>query len=93
MASKITPRLNRLLRYVNDDTITEVAYQSFRKYTPVRSGNAKRNTKKSGHSVLADYPYATRLEEGYSKQAPDGMTIPTIEDIRKYINKKMGSKL
>lgn len=93
MASKIVLRLNRLSRYVNDNTITDVAYQSFRKYTPVKTGNAKRNTKKSGDSVVADYIYATRLDQGYSKQAPDGMTKPTIQDIRAYVNKKMGSKL
>lgn len=43
-------------------------------YTP---GNARRNTKLTRDSIEADYPYAERLDSGWSKQAPDGMTKPT----------------
>ena len=37
--------------------------------------------------------YAQRLEEGYSSQAPKGMTEPTIEDIRDYVYKKTGVQI
>ena len=93
MAGNISNRLNRVLRVCNEKAITEVAYKSFRDYTPYNTGNAYRNTKKTGNSINADYPYAGRLDEGYSNQAPDGMTIPTIKDIRKYISKTLGVKI
>jgi len=55
--------------------------------TPVQSGYARRNTKKKGNAIVADYPYADRLNQGYSKQAPDGFTEPTIEQLRKEADK------
>jgi len=45
-------------------------------YTP---GNARRSTKQTKNGIEADYPYAERLDEGWSKQAPKGMTNPTLE--------------
>lgn len=86
-------RLNKVLDAVNDRTITDVAYKAFVKNTPIRSGNARRNTKKSNNSIDANYAYAQRLEEGWSKQAPKGMTEPTIEEIRNYVYQKTGIRI
>lgn len=44
--------------------------------TPIKSGNARRNTSLSGNSIIANYPYAERLDNGWSEQAPNGMTKP-----------------
>lgn len=58
----------------------------FRSITPIRSGNARRNTRLQGKNVIiGDYPYAERLDQGYSDQAPEGMTQPTEQ----WINKKL----
>ena len=65
------------------DTIQDQAYQYFRDHTPIRSGNAQRNTVKRGDAIVAAYPYAGRLDEGYSSQARNGMTQPTIDYIQK----------
>lgn len=66
--------------YLND--AAEVYYQEVRKVTPVKSGNAKRNWSKSSSKdsfvVENRVPYIERLEEGWSKQAPRGMTRPTL---------------
>jgi len=64
-------------------TIQDQAYQYFRDHTPIRSGNARRNTVQKGDAIVAAYPYAGRLDEGYSRQAPDGMTNPTVNYIEK----------
>lgn len=49
----------------------------FRSLTPIKSGNARRNTNlKNNNTIQATYPYAERLDDGYSKQAPQGMTKP-----------------
>ena len=65
------------------DKIQDQAYQYFRDHTPIRSGNARRNTVQRGDAIQAAYPYAGRLDDGYSRQAPDGMTQPTIDYIEK----------
>lgn len=63
-------------------------YQAFvywRSITPKRTGAARRRTTLSRKTIMASYPYATRLDEGYSRQAPDGMSAPTGRHIRRLI--------
>jgi hypothetical protein len=54
------------------------AVKEFRSLTPIRTGNARMNTELSGNNtkILALYPYASRLNNGWSHQAPNGMTKP-----------------
>lgn len=61
------------------------AYDYFKEKTPQRSGNARNKTRLSRDSIIANYPYAQRLDEGWSKQAPDGMVDPTIDHIEKVL--------
>jgi tRNA G10 N-methylase Trm11 len=61
--------------------IPQEAYEYFRDITPIRTGNARRKTKLQNDAIVADYPYGKRLDEGYSPQAPRGMSKPTIEHI------------
>jgi hypothetical protein len=78
--------------------IAEDAYDFFVKETPIRTGNARRNTylTRDRSQIVADYPYAKRLDEGYSKQSPQGMTGPTEDYIesrlQSYINNNDRSK-
>ena len=67
----------------------------YKKNTPVAGGNARRNTKRVGNSVVGDYAYAGVLDDGlfpnppkagtgktqggYSTQAKRGMATPTLE--------------
>jgi hypothetical protein len=51
--------------------------------TPAQSGHARNNTIRKGNKIVADYAYAGRLDEGYSKQAPNGFTEPTIKQLSK----------
>ena len=70
--------------------IDNAGYPTFYKETPVRTGNARRNTLKTNTSIYADYPYAQRLDNGYSKQSPKGMVKPTLAAIQAYIKKILG---
>lgn len=58
----------------------------FKNATPVRSGAARSRTRTVGEKISADYGYAGRLDEGYSKQAPDGMSDPTINHFDKQVD-------
>jgi len=93
MASNIVNRLNNVLDALDDDKIAKFAYREFVSNTPIRSGNARRKTRVNGNSIDANYPYAQRLEEGYSKQAPKGMTEPTIEAVREYVYQQTGVRI
>lgn len=65
--------------------------------TPIDSGNARRNTylaqNTTGNAkIRSHYPYAVRLDTGWSKQAPRGFTQPALEWLRKRIRQIFGRK-
>lgn len=74
------------------DRIVKQAYQFFVDKTPIRSGNARRKTKLNDKTIEANYPYAQRLDEGYSKQAPKGMVDPTLREIDRLIRAELRKK-
>jgi hypothetical protein len=55
--------------------------------TPKRSGDAKKKTKLKGDTIHANYPYAKRLDEGWSKQAPNGISEPTEKALDEHLDK------
>jgi hypothetical protein len=59
--------------------------------TPIDTGNARSRTSLSGNTINASYPYAQRLDQGYSKQAPRGMVAPT-EQYAQQLAKKITGK-
>jgi hypothetical protein len=68
------------------------AFSEFVKDTPIRSGNARRKTRLSGNKIVAGYNYAQKLDEGFSKQAPDGMTKPTEQFVEKRMTEILRKK-
>jgi hypothetical protein len=107
MAKNCIKRLNKVLDTLDNDEVSDLAFNYYRNNTPLgnprlwkskapknyRPGNAKRRTRKTGNDIDANYAYAVRLDNGWSKQAPNGMTEPTIEHIRKYVLQKLGVKI
>lgn len=83
--SKIKLRLGEVDRQVN--RIKDFAAEEFRSITPIRTGNARNKTRRIQQGVEANYGYANRLNDGYSKQAPDGMTKPTVEAIQAFVRR------
>ena len=66
------------------------AYDFLKRKTPIRSGNARSKTRKeSGLRIGSRYPYAERLDEGWSKQAPRGFTDPTITEMGNLVEKEI----
>ena len=73
---RITPSINRINSRL--EMVPKAALDFFKKKTPKRSGTARRRTKLVNNKTInADYPYAKRLDQGYSKKAPRGMSKPT----------------
>ena len=51
--------------------------QEFKQLTPIKTGNARNHTSlKNNSTIVGDYSYAQRLDDGFSKQAPKGMIKP-----------------
>lgn len=88
---EITPMLRRQRQAVAQ--FPGQALTEFKDLTPVRSGNARARTRLAAqNTIVADYPYAQRLDEGWSKQAPRGMTQPFEAWVRRWVNRVFGRK-
>lgn len=83
-------RLKKIQQTLDPTNLAKVGYPVFVKNTPIDTGNARRHTTLKGASIAANYPYAKRLDNGYSQQSPDGMVKPTIRAILAYIKSKLG---
>lgn len=86
----IRKRLLDIKQILKSDELAKAAYKEFVNNTPVLTGNARRNTTLSGDVIRADYNYAGKLDRGFSRKAPRGMTKPTLEFIQSYIKKQLG---
>lgn len=65
------------------------ALAEFIKNTPKRSGNARRHTGLQANTIIANYPYSQKLDEGASKQAPVGMVEPTEKWIQQELDRRL----
>jgi hypothetical protein len=83
------------------NNLPKEAFQEFVKVTPIKTGNAKKNTKLKGKTIEANYAYAGVLDKGRhmtsrgmrgSDQAPDGMSKPTEVFIKKRIDQILRGK-
>jgi len=83
--TKVAADLNREL----DQTVRLISQDYFdlvKDKTPVKSGRAKRGwrlkkQRQFAYEVRNQVPYISRLDEGYSKQAPRGMTRPAAREV------------
>jgi hypothetical protein len=88
-----TKQVDKLLDTLGDlpaDAMTK-AYPFLKSETPKKTGNARRKTSHRSNSlkIKSKYGYAGKLDEGWSRQAPDGFTDPTIDFIEDYINNQV----
>lgn len=86
----ITPSLNQKIKQL--DALPKGAFDIFHSHTPIKTGNARSKTKLKNETIHANYPYAKPLEKGRSRQAPDGMSKPTLAYVKKTADKTMKRK-
>lgn len=81
---KLTSKLQDLQELKGE--IMPKALVTFLRNTPRKSGNARQNTRLNNQKdIVANYAYAERLDQGWSKQSPSGMTKPTQQQIEKLV--------
>jgi len=68
--------------------VAKRSYEYFKSITPIQSGNARRNTRLNDTTIEANYSYADKLDSGSSRQAPKGMTEPTVKKMDKYLEEE-----
>ena len=75
-------------------TIIKQSFDYFKQITPIKSGNARNNTRLTNNKIEANYAYADVLDKGRrvangrargSNQAPKGMSGPTLAYMKKQI--------
>lgn len=86
--TQFNKQMSQALIAVND--LPEFAEKTMQSNTPIRSGNARRNTKLRGNTVVADYPYAQRLEDNSSPQTQgQGIITPTEQAIQREVDRRL----
>lgn len=87
--TKVTNNISNYVKDIKKDIekIPKEAYLEFVQLTPIDKGNARKRTTLKGDVIVANYPYAQRLDEGSSKQAPKGMTMPLEKWLEKRLEK------
>ncbi len=86
-------QFDKLMTQLQDvpPAVMREALPRMQKFTPRATGNARSKTQKRDETTLiADYAYADRLDNGWSKQAPKGFTDPTIDFIEQQIMRDIG---
>lgn len=75
------------------DDLPEFAEETMKSFTPiarVNGGNARRNTNLRGNTVVANYPYAERLEDNWSPQTKgQGIIAPTEKAIQREVDRRL----
>lgn len=86
---KVTNNVNRHMSKIRRElpTIVREGHREFVRVTPKDTGNAKRKTDLIRNEIQGNYPYSVKLQNGYSKQAPDGMRDDAIARMRTVIRK------
>ena len=83
--NRITPSANKISAKIKQ--LPKEAYKYWKSITPIDTGNARRRTRLQGSKIKANYNYAVPLDNGWSRQAPDGMSKPTEAYIKKQLRK------
>jgi hypothetical protein len=82
----ITPSLQRIQSDLQ--RVPEQTYREWVKNTPIRSGNARRRTRlENNKTINAAYPYARPLDQGSSRQAPQGMSRPALNYMKQLLRR------
>ena len=72
--------LDRQIRLIAEDL-----FKTLERYTPKRSGRARSNWRLKGknmrYTASNKTPYIDRLDQGYSKQSPNGIQRPAIREV------------
>jgi hypothetical protein len=93
---KLTVTLTQLNQMI--DQAMPAIYDKFVQTTPIDTGNARASTTRNNRTINANYQYATVLDKGRSfrdgrmrgsKQAPQGMSQPTIDFAKQEIIKRI----
>jgi hypothetical protein len=80
-------KLQEIEILLDENKLADEGAKFMKSITPIKSGNAKRNTNANGNMIEARYPYAKRLDEGWSKQNQIGLIQPTIDHLEELIRK------
>ena len=85
--NNIIKKIREIEILLDENKLADEGARFMKSITPIRNGNAKRKTNSNGNVIEANYPYAQRLDEGWSKQNQIGLIQPTIDHLEELIKK------
>jgi hypothetical protein len=107
MAGELNKRIQQIIKDSDPTSLAKVGYAEWTAKTPVGKpgtwksaapkgyvpGNAKKSTRLNNETIHADYAYAKRLDNGWSKQfGGQGMSKPALAAVAAYIRRQFKKK-
>ena len=84
----IVKKLREIEVFLDEKKFADEGARFLKSITPIDKGNARRNTYANGNTIYAEYPYAKRLDENWSKQTNGkGLVQPTLDHLQDLVNK------
>ena len=86
VTDQIAKAVSDAVRQVSQELLATLKNQRGKVFTPVKSGRARDSwrlkRKNDLHFRISNKtPYINRLDEGYSKQAPNGIVRPAVQEV------------
>lgn len=94
VTDQVADAVSDLVRQLSHELLATLRNQrTSQVITPVKSGRARRGWKLRKrndfqYKVFNKVPYINRLDEGYSKQAPNGIVRPAIKEVGKTFKRR-----
>jgi hypothetical protein len=86
--NQIPNKIDEIKRQLDTKALAKEGARYLKSITPIDKGGARTNTYAAGDEIVADYPYAGRLDDNYSKQTKgQGLIQPTIEYLEQLVTK------
>jgi hypothetical protein len=87
MMNYIIKKLDQISVLLDENKLAVEGARYMQSITPIRTGNARNKTYSRNNEIHADYPYAKRLDEGWSQQNQTGLIDPTIQHLEDLIKR------
>jgi len=100
MATDPKKVMKSLVAEVSSDfnLVMDQFYKELKRLTPVKTGRAQRNwrrrkdtrlnTTSTTQAIVNEVPYIQPLDEGHSRQAPNGIVTPAWENVKQRRSRK-----
>jgi hypothetical protein len=86
--NQIPAKIMQIKKELDAELLARRGAKFLKSITPIDTGDARRNTYSQSNDIVAEYPYAGRLDDNHSKQTKGkGLIDPTLNFLTEIVTK------